>query len=70
MPLKPAFHKKLFKRYLTDDQKEKIAFGALKMMTNKDGFLMANFVNPKTKKIVLTILLDKVKFINDQTESM
>lgn len=46
---------------LTDEQKSKIAKGALKVMTKKDGSLMANLIDPKTKKIVDTISLEKVK---------
>ena len=42
---------------LTDEQKQKIAKGALKLMTKKDGSLMANLVNPETNKIVSTIPL-------------
>ena len=45
---------------LTDDQKQKIASGALKLMTKKDGSLMANLVNPETNKIVSTISLQSV----------
>lgn len=40
---------------LTDEQKQQIAKGALKLMTKKDGSLMANLINPETKKIVTTI---------------
>lgn len=46
---------------LTDEQKSKIAQGALKVMAKKDGSLMANLIDPKTKKIVDTISLEKVK---------
>ena len=42
---------------LTDEQKQQIAKGALKLMTKKDGSLMANLINPETKKIVTTIPL-------------
>ena len=45
---------------LTDDQKAKIANGALRFMTKKDGSLMANLVNPETNKIVSTISLQSV----------
>lgn len=45
---------------LTDDQKAKIANGALRLMTKKDGSLMANLVNPETNKIVSTISLQSV----------
>ena len=45
---------------LTDDQKAKIANGALRLMTKKDGSLMANLMNPETNKIVSTISLQSV----------
>lgn len=45
---------------LTDDQKKALASGALKLMTKKDGTLMANLINPKTKKIVSTVSLKSV----------
>lgn len=45
---------------LTDDQKSQIAKGALKLMTKKDGSLMANLINSETKKIVTTIPLKSV----------
>lgn len=49
-----------FQAILTDDQKAKIANGALRLMTKKDGSLMANLVNPETNKIVSTISLQSV----------
>lgn len=45
---------------LTDKQKSKIAKGALEIMTKKDGSLMANLIDPKTKKTIDTISLEKV----------
>ena len=39
---------------LTDEQKQQIAKGALKLMTKKDGSLMANLISLETKKIVAT----------------
>ncbi|MFV0503780.1 MAG: hypothetical protein ACK5LT_07415 [Lachnospirales bacterium] len=45
---------------LTNDQKSKLASGALKLMTKKDGSLMANLVNPETNKIVSTVSLQSV----------
>ena len=45
---------------LTDDQKQKIAKGVLNLMTKKNGELMANLIDPKTKKIVATIPLKSV----------
>lgn len=45
---------------LTEEQEAKIASGALKLMTKKDGSLMANLIDPTTKKIVSTISLQNV----------
>ena len=39
-----------FHAIFTDEQKSQIAQGALKLMTKKDGSLMANLVNTETKK--------------------
>lgn len=55
---------------LTDEQKQQIAKGALKLMTKKDGSLMANLVNPETKKIVATIPLKSVKVTPEITQAM
>lgn len=55
---------------LTDEQKQQIAKGALKLMTKKDGSLMANLVNPETKKIVATIPLKNVKMATEVTQAM
>ena len=55
---------------LTDEQKQRIAKGALKLMTKKDGSLMANLVNPETKKIVATIPLKNVKMAPEVTQAM
>lgn len=55
---------------LTDEQKSKIAQGVLTLMTKKDGSLMANLVNPKTKKIVSTISLKSVKVTPEISQAM
>lgn len=55
---------------LTDDQKHQIAKGALKLMTKKDGSLMANLINPETKKIVATIPLKSVQMAPQMTQAM
>ena len=58
--VKASIPNQAFQAMLSDDQKAKLASGALKLMTKKDGSLMANLVNPKTGKIVSTISLQKV----------
>lgn len=55
---------------LTDDQRAKLRDGTLKLMTKKDGTLMANLVNPETKKIAQTISLEKVNLAPEMTEAM
>lgn len=58
--VKASIPEQTFQTILTDDQKAKIASGALRLMTKKDGSLMANLVNPETNKIVSTISLQSV----------
>lgn len=58
--VKASIPAQTFQAILTDDQKAKIAKGALRLMTKKDGSLMANLVNPETNKIVSTISLQSV----------
>ena len=45
----------------TDEQRRELAKGSLKLMTKKDGSLMANLLNPKTNKIASTLSLERVK---------
>lgn len=47
--VKASVPEQSFQAILTDDQKAKLASGSLKLMTKKDGSLMANLVNPVTK---------------------
>ena len=55
---------------LTDEQKKKIASGALRFMTKKDGSLTAKLVNPKTGKIVETIDLKQVSHTPELSKAM
>ncbi len=59
--VRASLPKETFQAVLTDEQKSKIAKGALKLMTKKDGSLMANLVNTETKKIVSTVSLKSLK---------
>ncbi|MDD7347078.1 MAG: hypothetical protein PUG43_00820 [Clostridiales bacterium] len=59
-----------FQAIFTNDQKDKLASGALKLMTKKDGSLMANLVNPKTNKIISTISLQSVNLSPTLLQSM
>ncbi len=63
--IKSFVPEEVFKVLLTEEQKGKLATGALKLMSRKDGTLMANFINPKTNKIVSTVSLEKVNFTPD-----
>ena len=58
--VKAAVPERVLRAVLSDDQKKGLVSGALKLMTKKDGTLMANLVNPETNKIVSTIPLEYV----------
>ena len=68
--VKASIPEQAFQAILTDEQKAQIASGALKLMTKKDGTLMANLVNPETNKIVSTISLKSVDLSPALTEAM
>lgn len=55
---------------LTDEQKAKLAAGTLKLMTKKDGSLMATLVNPKTNKIVSNVSLERIKITPELTQAI
>lgn len=55
---------------LTNEQKQQIAKGALKLMTKKDGSLLANIINPETKKIITTIPLKIVELAPEMTQAI
>lgn len=59
-----------YQAILDNSQKEKIAKGAVKLMTKKDGSLMANLVDTKTNKIVDTISLKNVNVTPEITEAI
>lgn len=67
---KASVPEQTFRAILTDDQKVKIASGALRLMTKKDGSLMANLVNPETNKIVSTISLQSVNLSPEISQAM
>lgn len=68
--VKAAVPDEILQAVLTDEQKQQIAEGALKLMTKKDGSLMAKLINPETKKIVTTIPLKSVKVAPEMTQAM
>lgn len=59
-----------FQAILTEDQKKNIANGALKLMTKKDGSLLANLVDPKTNKIVSSVPLQSVNLSPELSQAM
>lgn len=68
--VKASIPEQAFQAILTDEQKEQIASGALKLMTKKDGTLMANLLNPETNKIISTISLKSVDLSPVFSEAM
>lgn len=60
----------IYQAILTDDQKLKIAKGTLKLMTKKDGSILADLVNPKTNKTVAKIPLKNVKVAPEISQAM
>lgn len=70
MAIRAAVPEETFQAVLSREQKEQLAKGALKLMTKKDGLLMANLVDPNTKKIVSTINLKSVKMTPELSKMM
>ena len=68
--IKSSMPKEAFQVVLTNKQKSKIAKGALELMTKKDGTLLAKLINPKTKKIVSTVSLKKIKITPEISQAM
>ena len=68
--VRAAIPKDSLQAILTDEQKTKIADGALKLMTKRDGSLTANLINPETKKIVSTVPLENVKVTPELSQAM
>ena len=59
-----------YQAILTNSQKSEIAKGAVKLMTKKDGSLMANLVDTKTNKIVDTISLKGINITPEFSQAM
>lgn len=68
--VKASVPEQAFQAILTDGQKAKLASGFLKLMTKKDGSLMANLVNPKTNRIISTISLQNVNLYPALSQAM
>mgnify|MGYP000184830779 CR=1 FL=1 len=59
--VKASIPDEIYQAVFTDEQKSQIAQGALKLMSKKDGSLMANLINMETKKIVAAVPIKAVK---------
>ncbi len=68
--VKSSIPEETFQAILSPEQKAQIARGTLELMTKKDGNLMANLVDPNTKKIVSTIPLKRVKVSPEMSQAM
>jgi len=68
--VKSTFPDTMIQAVLTNEQKEKIAKGVLELMTKKDGTLLANLVDPKTKKVVSQISLESVNVGSELSQAM
>lgn len=68
--IKASVPEEMLQAVVTGEQKQQIASGALKLMTKKDGSLMANLVNTSTNKIVSTIPLKGVKVSPKMSQAM
>jgi hypothetical protein len=68
--IKASLPEDMLQAVLTDEQKKQIAKGALKLMVKKDGSLLANLVNPDTKRIVAVIPLKNVRITPEIGQAM
>lgn len=68
--VKASVPKEALQAVLTNEQKAKLADGTVKLMTKKDGSLMASLVNTKTNKIVSNISLEQVKLSPEIMQTM
>lgn len=51
----------IFQAVLTNEQKAKLAKGTIELMSSKKGDLIASLIDPKTKKIISNVNLEKIK---------
>ena len=59
-----------YQAILSDKQQELLSKGVIKLMTKKDGSLLANLINTKTKKIVATIPLKDIKLTPELCQAL
>ena len=55
---------------LTDEQKKKIAEGAIQLMVKKDGSLLAKLIDTKNKKIIANVPLKEIQITPDIDEAL
>lgn len=68
--IKSAIPEQSLQAVLTGKQRDQLAKGALKLMTKKDGSLLASLVDPKTNKIVANVPLKSVQMAPDLLQSL
>ena len=68
--VKASIPEQMLQAVLTDEQKAQIANGALRLMTKKDGSLMANLVDTSTNKIVAAIPLKSIELAPALSDAM
>ncbi|HEM6372805.1 hypothetical protein HCC13_07940 [Streptococcus suis] len=68
--LKSTVPEETLQAMLSKEQKQAIAKGALKLMTRKDGSLMATLLNTETGKIAATVPLETVNLAPEISESI
>lgn len=68
--IKSAIPENTYQAIFTGKEKRKLANGAIKLMTKKDGTLLANLVDTKTNKVVSNVSLNKVNFSPELTNAI
>lgn len=68
--IKASVPEQTLQAILTDEQKTKLAKGTLKLLTKKDGSLLAELVDPKTRKIVAQLPLESKDMTPALNEAM
>lgn len=70
MAVKAVVPEEIFAAVLTDEQKQKVASGALKLMQKSDGSFLATLVNPSTGKTVANVPLQNIKLSPTLNQAM
>ena len=68
--VKELIPKYTYNLVFTDEQKRKLATGSIKLLTKKDGTLLATIVDPETKKIISGVNIEKIKLNNNITSNI